>query len=84
MRGVCSIFAHLWANSDFVLLHFGDPRECSGYVAFRPTCGLILILSSFIWGPPRMQGLCSISAHLWANSDFVLLHLGTPENAGVM
>ena len=44
----------------------------------------ILILSSFILGPPTMQGLCSISAHLWANSDFVLLHLGTPENAGVM
>ena len=44
----------------------------------------ILILSSFIWGPPGMQGLCSISAHLWADSDFVLLHLGTPENAGVM
>ena len=37
-----------------------------------------------VWGAPRMQGLCSISAHLWANSDFVLLYLGTPENAGVM
>ena len=55
-----------------------------GYVAFRPTCGPILILSSFIWGPPRMQVLCSISAHLWANSDFGLLHLGTSENAGLM
>ena len=55
-----------------------------GYVAFPPTCGPIPILSSFIWGSPRMQGLCSISAHLWANSDFVPLCLGIPENAGVM
>ena len=44
----------------------------------------ILILSPFVWGSPRMQGFCSISAHLWANSDFVPLYLGTPENAGVM
>ena len=44
----------------------------------------ILILSPFVWGSPRMQGLCSISAHLWANSDFVPLCLGIPENAGVM
>ena len=71
----------------------GVRRECRGYVAFWPTCGPpkkaglrqpILILSRFVWISPRMQGLCSISAHLWANSDFVTLHLGTPENAGVM
>ena len=83
MQGLCSISAHLWANSDLSSFVWG-PHECRGYVAFAPTCGPILIFSSFIWGPSRMQGLCSIFAHLWANSDFVLLHLGAPENAGVM
>ena len=28
-----------------------------------------------------MQGLCSISAHLWAISDFAPLCLGIPKNA---
>ena len=32
----------------------------------------ILILSPFVWGPPRMQGLRSISALFWA-----------PEKVGV-
>ena len=45
----------------------GDPGG-RGYVATRPTCGPLLILSPALkrWGPPTRQGLCSQSAHLWS------------------
>ena len=36
----------------------------------RPTCGQLLILLPSLnwWRPPRLQGLCSQRAHLWATS----------------
>ena len=78
MQGIYNISAHLWANSDFVVLSLGIPKIFGGYVAFAPTCGPSLILFLFVWGSPRMQGLCSISAHLWAKCDFGPLYLGIP------
>ena len=63
---------------DFVPL-VGNPRECRGYVAFPPIFGPRegrgeAANSDFVplLGTLRMQGLCRISAHLWA-----------PEKAGV-
>ena len=47
---------------------------CFGDVANLPTCGPLLILSPRLVarrGPPRRQGLCSQSAHLWATADLV-------------
>ena len=75
MHGLCRISADLWAPQ--------KPK------VRQP----IVILFPFVWGSPRMQALCGISAHLWAphkarakvaNSDFVPLYLGIPENAGVI
>ena len=45
-----------------------------GYVAHVPFRGPPLILSPAVkhWEPPRRQGLCSRSTHLWATSDLAL------------
>ena len=65
----------MWASSDFVPRSqaMGIPLGDMGYVATLPTCRPPPILSPALkrWGPPRGQGLCSHTAHLWASSDFV-------------
>ena len=72
---LCSHPAHLWAIADFVPRSdtVGTPEVLECYVATRPTCGPLLILSSSLkcWGRPRPQGLCSHPVHLQATSDFV-------------
>ena len=60
------------------------PAHGRGYVATRPTCGPLLILSRNLkrWGPPIRQGLCPHQAHLWADADFAPRSkaLGTPSD----
>ena len=81
---LCSQSAHLWGNSNFVPRReeFGNPQTAGVYVANLPIYGPLLVLSPSLkrWGPPRWQGLCSQSAHLWVNSDLVprFEALGTP------
>ena len=52
-----------------------------------PTCWPPLILPPALkrWGPPRLHGLGSYLAHLWATSDFVPLFeaVETPQAARV-
>ena len=81
---LCSHSAHFWATFDFLSCSkaLGTPQDGSGYVAFPPTCGPLLILFPSVkrWRPPSRQQLCNHSTHLWATADFVPLSeaLGTP------
>ena len=77
--------AHKWAGWLPHRCRMGDPR---GYVAIRPTCGPLLILSPALkrWGTHKWQGLCSHLAHLWAIAEFVprFEALRTPHGVAVM
>ena len=72
-QGLCGHQAHLWAPPHFVPCSksIGDPPDGTGYVATRPTCRPLLILSPTLqrWGPPKWRGLCSHRAPLWALFD---------------
>ena len=66
-----------------------DPPNGWSYVANLTTCGSLPFFSPALkcWEPPpRLQGLCSHLAHLWALSDFIprFEALGSPQMAGVM
>ena len=79
--------AHLWATPDFLPRFEGlETLDGRGYVANLPTCGPLLVLSPAPkhCGPPRRQGLCSQSAHLWAIAGFVphSKALWTPDGRG--
>ena len=54
-QGLCSHPAHLWATSDFVPRSevLGTPLGGTGYVATKPTCGPLLILTPTLkrWAP---------------------------------
>ena len=87
MITTCQCIVGLWDTSNCFPCSASEPPSGKGYVATRPTRGLLVIVSPAVklCGTSRQQGLCSQPAPLWANSNFAHLFevLGTPRQQGL-